>query len=100
VLCLDIFWPTKYTDDENDMLSINELYPLCAFRGLRILKVTGMMQSYQKPIWQAAWLNLNLEELELGMALEPCIRRNFNGNWPLIKGGWAPRKERRQPVYQ
>lgn len=64
---------------------------LCDFRNLRVLRITGMMQSFQKYIWRAAWLNLNLEELELGMALAPRIRASVAENrtdWPLIRGGW------------
>ena len=101
-LNFDIFWPIKKgTFSGNDMLDVEELAPLCSFRGLRTLRITGMMQSYQKYIWQAAWLNLGLEELELEMALEPCIRRGFDGDWPFIKGGWMPRaKAGGPPIYQ
>ncbi|KLJ06657.1 hypothetical protein EMPG_17856 [Blastomyces silverae] len=75
-------------DDEDDgILPVEAIAPLCNFRNLRFLKLAGMSQSYQKYIWQAAWLNPGLETLELEMALEPCIRRAFSG-WPYIKGGW------------
>ncbi|KAL2010850.1 hypothetical protein VTN00DRAFT_3568 [Thermoascus crustaceus] len=100
-LCLDLFWPVREDSQqqeqqnaenlENDMLDIEDLAPLCSFRGLRVLKLTGMMQSYQKYIWQTAWLNVDLEELDLEMILEPCIRRNFDGDWPFVKGDWQPR---------
>lgn len=90
---IDVFWPVKNNQvgmsDRREVLHIEELAPLCQFRGLRILKLTGMLQSYQKYIWQAAWLNTELEELELGMALTPRITRNYEGKWPLIKGGWT-----------
>lgn len=107
-LCLDLFWPIREDslqqrqDAENDTLDIEDLAPLCSFRGLRVLKLTGMMQSYQKYIWQTAWLNVDLEELDLEMVLEPCIRRNFDGDWPFIKGDWQPRMmgEDPPPVYQ
>lgn len=101
-LNFDLFWPIKKGSfSGTDMLDVEELAPLCSFRGLRSLKVTGMMQSYQRYIWQAAWVNLGLEELELEMALEPCIRRGFGGDWPFIKGDWMPRaKAGGPPIYQ
>ncbi|OJD15834.1 hypothetical protein AJ78_03931 [Emergomyces pasteurianus Ep9510] len=74
-------------DDGDDILPLEAMVPLCNFRNLRLLRLTGMSQSYQKYIWQTAWLNPGLEELELEMTLEPCIRRSFSG-WPYIKGGW------------
>jgi hypothetical protein len=82
------------------MLNIEEMAPLCQFRNLRVLKITGMMQSYQKYIWQAAWLNTDLEELELGMAHEPRIRRSASKRWPYIKGGWMlDESHHSEPVY-
>ena len=100
---IDLFWPVKQDQDvENDreVLHIEEMAPLCQFHRLRVLKITGMLQSYQKYIWQAAWLNTELEELELGMALGPRIRRNFTGDWPFIKGGWCLREDTYgEPVY-
>ena len=124
-LGLDLFWPCKVDDlfppdnygeikgnenegsgeggtvNEDGVLDINELRPLCTFRNLRVLKITGMMRSYQKYIWQTAWLNLHLEELELEMILEPCIRKkNTVGNWPFIRGGWQPSTVHlKEPVY-
>ncbi|PYI27374.1 hypothetical protein BP00DRAFT_460254 [Aspergillus indologenus CBS 114.80] len=83
-------------DDEDDeveeqveILALEQLFPLIHFRHLRSLKITGMVQSYQKYIWQAAWLNTGLEELELSMVCEPRLRRSFTGVWPCIKGGWT-----------
>ncbi|KAL4816029.1 hypothetical protein BDW67DRAFT_191192 [Aspergillus spinulosporus] len=85
-------------DDEPSVLPIDEMAPLCTFRNLRILKITGMMQSYQMYIFQAAWLNTNLEELEIGMALQPRLRRGYK--WPYIKGGWRLNKTTyAEPVY-
>ncbi|KAF3480603.1 uncharacterized protein GIQ15_05950 [Arthroderma uncinatum] len=96
VLALDLFWPTKRQNPfENpfrpDIMPLEELSSLCNFRNLRRLKLTGMSQSYQKYIWQTVWLNPGLEELDLEMALEPCIRRTFNADWPSIKGDWSYR---------
>ncbi|KAL4994858.1 hypothetical protein BDV10DRAFT_197190 [Aspergillus recurvatus] len=87
-------------DDEKEpaVLPIDEMAPLCTFRNLRALKITGMMQSYQMYIFQAAWLNTNLEELEIGMALPPRLRRGYK--WPYIKGGWRLNKASyAEPVY-
>lgn len=100
---IDLFWPVKQDQEvgnDREVLHIEEMAPLCQFRRLRVLKITGMLQSYQKYIWQAAWLNTELEELELGMALGPRIRRNFTGDWPFIKGGWRLREDTYgEPVY-
>jgi len=91
-LHLDVFWPCKREIPFiQDTFPLEEMSPLCNFRQLKFLKVTGMMQSYQKYIWQAVWLNPALEELALEMALEPCIRRTFDGAWPSIKGEWVAR---------
>lgn len=88
-LYLDLFWPTKKENPfRPDVMPLEGLAPLCNFRNLTFLKLTGMMRSYQKFIWQTVWLNPNLEVLELEMALEPCIRRTFNAGWPSIKGNW------------
>ncbi|KAK2771434.1 hypothetical protein FQN53_004987 [Emmonsiellopsis sp. PD_33] len=93
-LYLDLFWPVEpQRSIVNDIMAVEAMAPLCNFRQLRFLKLTGMSQSYQKYIWQAAWLNPGLEELELEMALEPCIRRTFNAGWPSIKGDWVRRSE-------
>ncbi|KAL4736800.1 hypothetical protein BDV11DRAFT_172582 [Aspergillus similis] len=88
----------KHDDEKPSVLPIDEMAPLCTFRNLRILKITGMMQSYQMYIFQAAWLNTNLEELEIGMALQPRLRRGYK--WPYIKGGWRLNKTTyAEPVY-
>ncbi|KAJ5929845.1 hypothetical protein N7454_006795 [Penicillium verhagenii] len=88
-LGLDMFCPYDDSDDDDDR-SLHELKPLCEFRGLRSLKIVGMMQSYQYFIWQAAWLNLELDELELEMVLEPEIKNQIiQDRWKDIKTGWA-----------
>ncbi|KAL4982628.1 hypothetical protein BDW68DRAFT_182370 [Aspergillus falconensis] len=122
-LGLDVFWPLpseqptesdikasenksktkpqaedKGNGKEPTIFPIEEMAPLCTFRNLRVLKITGMMQSYQMYIFQAAWLNTNLEELEIGMALPPRLRRGYK--WPYIKGGWRLNKSTyAEPVY-
>lgn len=90
VLSLDIFWPVDLETPigEEEIMPREEMSYLCNFRNLRFLKLTGMSRSYQKYIWQTVWLNPGLEELELEMALEPCVRSTFNANWPSIKGSW------------
>ncbi|RAH77723.1 hypothetical protein BO86DRAFT_440098 [Aspergillus japonicus CBS 114.51] len=76
-------------EEQVEILALEQFFPLIHFRHLRSLKITGMVQSYQKYIWQAAWLNTGLEELELSMVCEPRLRRSFTGVWPCIKGGWT-----------
>ncbi|PLB51584.1 hypothetical protein P170DRAFT_376142, partial [Aspergillus steynii IBT 23096] len=100
-LGLDVFLPVDIVQRaEFDILPARELEPLAQFRKLRSLKITGMMQSYQKEIWQVAWLNVELEELELGMALKARIRRPWVEQWPYIKGGWTMSKMTYgEPVY-
>ncbi|KAL4945285.1 hypothetical protein BDV06DRAFT_209535 [Aspergillus oleicola] len=93
--------PEKQNGEEEDptLFPPPGMTPLCTFRNLRSLKITGMMQSYQSYIFQAAWLNPNLEELELGMALPPRLRRAYK-KWPYIKGGWRLDKASYgEPVY-
>ncbi|KAJ6015911.1 hypothetical protein N7540_010502 [Penicillium herquei] len=93
-LGLDIFWPDCLDEGveevEEPCLELSKLKPLCEFRNLRSLKIVGMMQSYQTFIWQAAWLNPDLEELELGMAVEPEISNKiYETQWKVIKEGWT-----------
>ncbi|KAJ5572249.1 hypothetical protein N7535_005909, partial [Penicillium sp. DV-2018c] len=45
---------------EVTMLPTIQLQPLVEFRNLRELRLTGMAQSYQPFIWQAAWANPGL----------------------------------------
>ncbi|KAL4786557.1 hypothetical protein BJX76DRAFT_365630 [Aspergillus varians] len=106
-LGLDIFWPIppdklankEEKENEPTVFPIEEMKPLFMFRSLRALKITGMMQSYQMCIFQTAWLNTNLEELEIGMALAPRLCRGYK--WPYMKGGWRFEKATTysEPVY-
>lgn len=100
-LGLDLSWPCTDETKEPVRLDILELEPLCQFRGLRALKITGMLQSYQPYIWQAAWLNLELEELCLEMALEPTIdSAGHAAQWRPICDGWEMDKNpSAEPVY-
>ncbi|KAJ5698080.1 hypothetical protein N7462_000085 [Penicillium macrosclerotiorum] len=98
-LGLDLFWPSPPDQDRDrnrdrdqtrlPCLDIQEMKPLCQFRCLRALKIVGMLQSYQTYIWQTAWVNLNLDELELGMTLEPEITSaEHTSKWQFIQEGW------------
>ncbi|KAJ5580297.1 uncharacterized protein N7459_006282 [Penicillium hispanicum] len=100
-LGLDLFWPNAPDAQVMECLDIMELKPLCQFLGLSSLKLVGMMQSYQSYIWQAAWLNLNLDELELGMALEPeIISSERAADWKLIQDEWKmDKKTSAKPIY-
>jgi hypothetical protein len=101
-LGLDLFWPNNEETNESVRLDIIELKPLCQFRCLRSLKITGMLQSYQSYIWQSAWLNLDLEELSLEMALEPKIDSTLHvAQWKPIGDGWEmEKKHSAEPMYQ
>ncbi|KAL5332295.1 hypothetical protein BJX70DRAFT_407821 [Aspergillus crustosus] len=97
---------SNHSTEENDedeeekpfIFPLEEMAPICTFRNLRVLKLTGMMQSYQMYIFMAAWLNTNLDELEIGMALPPRLRRCYK--WHYIKGGWRLDKATYgEPVY-
>ena len=57
-------------EGEVNIFPLQDLSPLCLYRGLRILKITGMMQSYQSYIWLVVWLNPQLTDLTLEMAGE------------------------------
>ncbi|KAJ5681376.1 uncharacterized protein N7477_001316 [Penicillium maclennaniae] len=100
-LGLDLFSPCAQGQEDINCLDLMELKPLCHFRWLRSLKLVGMMQSYQTYIWQAAWLNLGLDELELGMVLKPEILSVTHGRqWDLVEEGWTMNeKQTGDPVY-
>ena len=65
-LDLDLFRP----EGAVNVFPPQDLAPLCLFRDLRSLKITGMMQSYQWNIWLVVWLNPQLTDLTLEMAGE------------------------------
>lgn len=101
-LNLDLFWPQKLEqlaeNDEEEEGEENQchknsfpsqgLLPLCEFRNLRSLRLGGMLQSYQTYIWRTCWLNPNLEELILEMALEPTINQ-VNSSCTPIESSWC-----------
>lgn len=57
-------------EGEAHVFPLQDLSPLCLYRELRILKIAGMMQSYQWYIWLVVWLNPHLTDLTLEMAGE------------------------------
>ena len=63
---IDLFRP----ESEPNVFPLHDLSPLCLYRDLRTLKITGMMQSYQAYIWLVVWLNPQLTDLTLEMAGE------------------------------
>jgi hypothetical protein len=75
------------------MFPFGEMQPLCEFRHLRSLQLNGMLQSYQKYIWQTCWLNPGLEELTLEMALEPTMHEPYSQHCPVIENGWEMKSE-------
>ncbi|EED19096.1 conserved hypothetical protein [Talaromyces stipitatus ATCC 10500] len=67
------------------------LTSLNSFGGLRRLRVTGMLKSYQKQLFQAIWKMEQLEDLQLRMAEEPRVSSQLP--WRLIEEGWVPNAE-------
>ena len=92
---LDLFWPGISSEPQpNEVFPPEYLAPLTSLRQLRILKLVGMLDSYQKYTWQTAWLCPHLEEVTLEMALEPVVRSIVNKKWPTIKGNWQMKDAR------
>ena len=63
---IDLFRPAS----EPTVFPLQDLSPLCLYRELRTLKITGMMQNYQSMLWPVVWLNPQLTDLSLEMAGE------------------------------
>ncbi|KAG0152927.1 hypothetical protein PDIDSM_1886 [Penicillium digitatum] len=83
------------------ILTLEQVRPLLEFRSLRVLRLVGMMKSYQPIIWQAVWLNPQLTTLELEMAVGLDINKpeGPSGWEPIKKGGVMNVKSRAAPVY-
>jgi hypothetical protein len=80
--------------------SKKQLRPLIEFHKLRVLRLTGMLKSYQRIIWQAVWLNPQLTTLELEMAVELNIKKPGPRGWKPISDGWVMNvKSFGAPVY-
>lgn len=76
------------------------LRPLSEFRNLRVLRLTGMFQSYQSIIWKAVWLNPQLTILDLEMAVALEIKEPGPRGWKPITDGWVMNvKSFGSPVY-
>ena len=63
---IDLFRPAS----EPTVFPSQDLSPLCLYRELRSLKITGMMQNYQSMLWLVVWLNPHLTDLSLEMVGE------------------------------
>jgi hypothetical protein len=70
------------------------LSSLKSFVGLHCLRVTGMLMSYQKPLFQAIWKMEQLDDLQLRMAEEPRLASGVT--WRRIEEGWSPRMHEMQ----
>lgn len=83
------------------ILTLEQVRPLLEFCNLRVLKLVGMMKSYQPIIWQTVWLNPQLTTLELEMAVGLDINKPVGpSGWAPIKKGWVMNvKSRAAPVY-
>ncbi|OQE35116.1 hypothetical protein PENCOP_c014G04895 [Penicillium coprophilum] len=83
------------------ILSLEQVRPLGEFRNLRVLKLTGMMKSYQPIIWQTVWVNPQLTTLELEMAVGLEINKPLGpSEWETIEKGWVMSiKSCATPVY-
>ncbi|KAJ5177317.1 uncharacterized protein N7500_000016 [Penicillium coprophilum] len=111
---IDTFYETATDDQETDhsaeepedeivitILSLEQVRPLGEFRNLRVLKLTGMMKSYQPIIWQTVWVNPQLTILELEMAVGLEINKPLGpSEWKAIEKGWVMSvKSCATPVY-
>ncbi|KUL83728.1 hypothetical protein ZTR_07468 [Talaromyces verruculosus] len=63
---------------------------LTSFKNLRCLKVSGMLKSYQKKLFQAIWQMERLEDLQLRMAEEPRLSPEAELRFHPIEEGWSP----------
>ncbi|KAJ6185217.1 hypothetical protein N7519_006518 [Penicillium mononematosum] len=83
------------------LLTLEQMRPLTQFRNLRVLKLVGMMKSYQPVIWQVVWLNPRLVTLELEMAVGLDIENPVGpSGWKPITNGWVMNvKSWAPPVY-
>ncbi|KAJ5270054.1 hypothetical protein N7505_005812 [Penicillium chrysogenum] len=83
------------------LLTLEQMHPLTQFRNLRVLKLVGMMKSYQPVIWQVVWLNPRLVTLELEMAVGLDIEKPVGpSGWKPITKGWVMNvKSWAEPAY-
>lgn len=74
------------------VVPLDEQYLSCltSFKNLRCLRVSGMLKSYQKKLFQAIWQMEHLEDLQLRMAEEPRISPEAELAFCPIEQGWSP----------
>ena len=74
------------------VVPLDEQYLSCltSFKNLRCLRVSGMLKSYQKKLFQAIWKMQFLEDLQLRMAEEPRISPEAGRRFRPIEKGWSP----------
>jgi hypothetical protein len=82
-------WQHAAAGEKASPLDGQYLSSLNSFVGLRCLRVTGMLKSYQKQLFQAIWKMQQLEDLQLRMAEEPYLSPGVD--WRRIEDGWSPR---------
>ncbi|KAH0543118.1 hypothetical protein FGG08_002544 [Glutinoglossum americanum] len=78
--------------EENDAFPPEDLVPLRTLTALQSLTLVGMIDSYQKQIWEALWLIPSMKHLDLRMITEPSLRRDRDEKWEFIKGSWKIRR--------
>lgn len=100
-LNLDLFWPIKLDNEDEDEEEVNEngdpkgvfpfkeLQPLKTFKNLHYLQLNGMMRSYQPIIWATCWQNKNLTKVHLEMALEPLFCKDIMHKYRKIDVKWT-----------
>lgn len=86
---VDLWIPIR-AGDRVIPLDAQYLSSLKSFVGLRYLKVTGMLKSYQKDIFRAVWNMDSLDHLDLRMAEEPQLLPGVY--WRRIEKGWVARR--------
>lgn len=74
------------------VVPLDEQYLSCltSFINLRCLRVSGMLKSYQKKLFQAIWKMEHLQDLRLRMAEEPRISPTAELRFRPIEQGWSP----------
>ncbi|OKL63045.1 hypothetical protein UA08_01215 [Talaromyces atroroseus] len=90
-LWIDLWQSPDEAGDKPNPLDEQYLSSLKSFVGLRCLRVTGMLKSYQKQLFQAIWKMEQLEDLQLRMAEEPRLASGVH--WRRIEEGWLPRMQ-------
>src|SRR2546430_10155993 len=78
---------------KDDIFPAAGLPPLREFKSLKTLSLCGMLDSYQRQVWETVWSFPGLKHLDLRMALEPEHRDPGVQIWPIIrKKDWQMQK--------